>query len=127
MNKTLYWAPRVFAILFTVLISLLVLDVFINFSWLALLMHLLPTLVLLIALLVAWKWEMIGGIVYIFLGLIYIIFFRVDNFWTYVVVAGPALVIGILFLVAHLKSKETPQVATPELESAEINKSEEQL
>ena len=65
-NKWLYWAPRILAISFAVFTTLFAVDVF----WkgygfwgtvLALLIHLIPTYLIIIATLVAWKWETIGG------------------------------------------------------------------
>lgn len=59
-----------------------------------------PVYLILIALGIAWRWEWVGGILFIGLGLLYII-----NAWgqfpwsVYLTIAGPALLIGLLFLV----------------------------
>ena len=62
INKILYWSPRILGILVAILVSLFALDVFgegYNF-WemiVALVMHLIPTFLILIALAVSWCWE----------------------------------------------------------------------
>ncbi len=76
-KKFLYWIPRVVAILFAIFISLFALDVFGEgyTFWetiIALLIHLVPTYLVIITLLIAWKWEAVGGLIFIVLGLFYI-------------------------------------------------------
>lgn len=104
-KKLLYWAPRALCIVFVVLTSLFALDVFeesksIGEIILNLLMHLIPTFILLVILVITWKREWIGGILFIAFGFLYII-----NMWgkfpltTYIVIAGPLFIIGILFLL----------------------------
>lgn len=104
-KKLLYWAPRVLCIVFLVLTSLFALDVFeesksIGEIILNLLMHLIPTFILIVILVITWKREWIGGILFIAFGFLYII-----NMWgkfplaTYIVIAGPLFIIGILFLL----------------------------
>jgi len=62
----LFWVPRVLSILFILLISLFALDIFdMNLSvWdtiVGLFMHLLPSIAMIIALILAWRWEWIGA------------------------------------------------------------------
>jgi len=104
-KKFLYWIPRVVAILFAIFISLFALDVFGEGCtfWetiLALLIHLVPTYLVIIALLIAWKWEAVGGLIFIALGLFYI--FRFGGhfpFTAYLIISGPLFLIGVLFLL----------------------------
>jgi len=111
-NKWLYWSPRILAILFTIFISLFALDVFGESYgfWqviLALLIHLVPTFILVIALLIAWRWELAGGIIFIVLGLWYIIMvFGKLTFITILLMAGPLFLIGILFLLNRFLRKK---------------------
>jgi hypothetical protein len=66
----------------------------------ALLMHLIPTLAILIALAIAWRWEWVGGILFAALGIFYIISMWGRFPWSvYLVIAGPAFLIAGLFLV----------------------------
>ena len=110
-RKLLYWTPRILCIVFTILISFFALDVFGESKsvWetiLALLMHLIPTFILITILVITWRREWIGGILFSLLGFTYII-----NMWgqfplmTYIVVAGPLIITGILFLL-NWKYKE---------------------
>jgi hypothetical protein len=114
--RSLYWAPRLLCILFAAFLSLFALDVFgegkgFGETTLALLIHLVPTYILVIALIIAWRWELIGGILFICFGLVYIV-------WTwgrfpivaYGAIAGPLFLVGILFL---LNWKKRRQMGTP--------------
>ena len=76
ISKSLYWTPRILSIIFILSLLLLSLDVFaegLSFweTALGLFMHNIPALVLLIALLISWKYEIVGGIVFILAGIFY--------------------------------------------------------
>ena len=105
MHKALYWAPRVLAILAAAFISMFAMDVFSEGSsfWNtlpALAIHLIPTYILVVVIIVAWKWELVGGIIFIILSIAYIIMawgrFHIS---VYVVISGPLFLTGILFLL----------------------------
>jgi hypothetical protein len=71
--RLLYWAPRILTILLAVFVSLFALDVFgEGYGFLetlvALFMHLIPTFLILLALLVAWRVEWVGGILFLFVA-----------------------------------------------------------
>jgi hypothetical protein len=58
--------PRILAILFAAFLSVFALDVFGEGYWFwgtirALFMHLIPTMIVLAALIIAWRWEGVGG------------------------------------------------------------------
>ena len=95
VEKGLYWSPRVLGILIAIFISIFALDVFgEGYSFwetiAALAMHLIPTLVILIVLAIAWRWESIGGFLFIALGVLYITFFwEPSNLPAYLVISGP--------------------------------------
>jgi len=105
VHPVLYWIPRGLVILEAIFISLFALDVFgEGYDFLTLLqalaMHLLPTALVMIALAIAWRWERIGGILLIALGAYYILRFGRSFHWTAsLVIAGPLLLAGLLFLV----------------------------
>lgn len=105
LKRVLFWAPRVLGILFALFISLFALDVFgVGYGFwetiLALLIHLVPVYLILVALAIAWRWERVGSILFVALGFLYIITAWGQFPWSvYLVVAGPAFLIGILFLV----------------------------
>ncbi|TSC59623.1 MAG: Uncharacterized protein LiPW15_643 [Parcubacteria group bacterium LiPW_15] len=98
MNKILYWLPRALGIGFVLFISVFSLDVFSEYSgWaivLPLVMHLLPSLLLLGVVIIAWKNEILGGIMFLAAGLL---LFALSDFES-VIISVPAIVIGALFL-----------------------------
>jgi hypothetical protein len=102
----LYWVPRILGIIFILFISIFALDVFgegLSF-WhllLALMMHLIPTFLLIGALLISWKWEIAGVIIYPGLGLWYL-FTTHTNFIYKLPIFIPCLLIGGLFAVHKL-------------------------
>jgi hypothetical protein len=104
-KRLLYWAPRILTILFAMFISIFALDVFGEHLpfWglvLALFLHLAPTFTVLVILALAWRWEWVGGVGYVALGLLYIYRFGGSFPWyTSALIAGPALLIGTLFVL----------------------------
>jgi hypothetical protein len=123
MNKTkvLYWLPRVLGIIAILFISLFALDSFessLTF-WQqigAFIMHLVPSFVLLTVLLIAWKWENIGGIVFILIGLGFTPFIFINNYkmnhslWMSLgiiaMITLPFILTGILFITDHFYSNK---------------------
>ena len=121
--KIAHWVPRILCILAILFISMFALDSFSpertfmqNFG--ALLIHLLPSFVLIALLIVAWKWELIGGIIFTVIGIAASPFIYNLNFQrnhsvgasisSVLIVTLPFIVIGILFIVSHyLKKKES--------------------
>jgi hypothetical protein len=105
VEKILFWSPRVLGILIAIFVSLFAFDVFGEgySSWEtigALALHLLPTLVVLIVLGIAWRWEWIGGFLFVALGVLYItLFWEPSNLPAYLVISGPLFLTGILFLL----------------------------
>jgi hypothetical protein len=77
----------------------------------ALFIHNIPALVLLIVLLISWKYEIVGGISFILSGLLYIVLLMRQPFEWYMIywsiqIAGIAFLIGILFLIGWFKKKK---------------------
>ena len=107
-KRLLFWTPRILSILFAVFLSLFALDVFgagYNFwnTIRALLMHLIPTGIILAALVIAWRWEWIGGLVFIGLGMLYLVLAGGRFPWsTCVLMSAPPFLAGGLFLVSWL-------------------------
>ncbi|HEY5910534.1 MAG TPA: hypothetical protein VJA21_08015, partial [Verrucomicrobiae bacterium] len=104
-KRFLFWTPRVLCLLFAVFISLFALDVFEENHgfWdttIALLLHLIPTGILLLILAVTWRWEWVGGLLFPALGALYIIKFWGRFHWSaYVILSGSLFVLGALFLL----------------------------
>lgn len=100
-KRVVFWAPRVLGILFALFLSMFALDVFSEGYgfWetiLALLIHLVPTYIVVIALVIAWRWEWVGAILFIALASFYLIGSRRLD-WS-LVISGPLFLIGVLFL-----------------------------
>jgi hypothetical protein len=120
--KLLHWLPRIICILAILFISMFALDSFdsrhtIWQQFAAFGMHLIPTYVLIAILIVAWKWEKIGGIIFIVIGLslspfIFLINHNRNHFsiWqslmVVLVINIPFVVVGGLFIVSHLKKQK---------------------
>jgi hypothetical protein len=116
-SKFIYWTPRILSIIFILFLALFSLDVFDGKYgfWgtvLALLIHNIPSLVLLGILIISWKYEIVGGVAFIFAGFLYIglLFIKPQFEWYMLswslIIAGPAFFIGILFLIGWRKKKK---------------------
>jgi hypothetical protein len=119
INKFIYWIPRILSILFILFLSLFSLDVFDsanNYTFiqilLAFFMHNIPSLVLIVILVVSWRYEIVGGIAFILAGLLYILLILLSpNFELFMLgwlipILGPVFLIGILFLINWKKRKK---------------------
>ena len=105
INKILFWSPRILCILFALFTTIFAFDVFGegNGFWktlLALVMHLIPTGVIVLALIISWRWEWIGGIIFIALPIFYVYWawgrFPVS---VYFIMCAPMVMISILFFI----------------------------
>ncbi len=122
--KLLPLLPRVLSILAIGFVSLFALDSFehgtIGEQILAFLMHMIPSFVLIIILVIAWKWELIGGILYILLGLALSPFIYSHNYrmnhsvWmsleVIALITFPFILAGILFLLSYFRSKKQSNI-----------------
>lgn len=112
VEKVMFWIPRILAISFAVFISLFALDVFgagYTFweSILGFLIHLIPTYLIIGAILIAWRFEILGGLIFIALGIFYIMmFWKHFDFITYLLISGPAFLTGGLFIAHHVIFKK---------------------
>ncbi len=118
MNKTikkvLFWTPRFVGILFVLFLSLFSLDVFdmeLGFweTLLAWLIHSIPSVVLLVALVLAWKWEWIGALIFIGWAILYLVAFRDQSLSAYLAISGLPALIGLLFLLGWIWRKQIRQ------------------
>lgn len=111
-KRLLIWTPRILGVLFALFLSIFALDVFgagytIGETILALLIHLMPTIVLLIALALAWRWPWVGAL--LFLGFVGWYLWEAWGHFPLVtlgMIAGPPLVVGLLYLVDWLYRAE---------------------
>ncbi len=106
-RKVLFWTPRAAAILFALFLGIFALDVFGEGldPWqiaLALLLHLVPSLLLLAGALLAWRWEWIGALVLMGWALFYCLSARGFPLSVYVEIALLPFLLGFLFLLNWL-------------------------
>lgn len=108
-NKLIYWIPRWIGILYILFLSLFTLDAFTAGAgfWnnlLAFLIHMLPSLFVLLVLILAWRWPLPGGFLFLGLSLFFLFFFK---HYRYINIAlifeGPLLLTSILFLIGGIK------------------------
>jgi hypothetical protein len=111
-ERVLFWAPRALGIAFALFISVFALDVFeehlpLAKLLIALAVHLIPTGIIVVVLALAWKREWLGFVGFVALGLLYM--------WTtrhrfdviaYLIISGPAFLIGLLFLANWLRRRK---------------------
>lgn len=119
--KLFHWLPRIICMLAILFISIFAADAFqpgqtIGQQLLAFFIHLIPSFILLAFLLVAWKWEKTGGILFIVTGLVMSPFIFMLNYnrnhsvgmslGIILVITAPFIIAGLLFLWSqHLKKK----------------------
>ena len=107
-ERLLYWAPRVLGVAYAVFISIFALDVFgenlpLGKLVIALAVHLIPTTIIVVVLALAWKWEWVGFVGFVALGLLYMWMSRLRfQVIAYLIISGPAFLIGLLFLANRL-------------------------
>lgn len=99
----LFWAPRILATLFAIFLSLFALDVFaegrgIGETILALLVHLIPTYLVVICLVIAWRREWAGAILFVCLAVLFQVVSRGAG-W---ILSAPLTVIAVLFASGRL-------------------------
>ncbi|HLN73863.1 MAG TPA: hypothetical protein VK205_11245 [Prolixibacteraceae bacterium] len=118
--KILYWTPRILCILAILFISMFAADAFnpqLTF-WQQVsdfFVHLIPSYLLIAILWVAWKWELIGGILLTVFGLVttplvWNINYSMNHsvattLGVLLVITFPFIVIGLLFIASHYARK----------------------
>ena len=120
-SAIMHWLPRVIVILSILFVSAFAFDSFTttNSIWqqlLEFLIHLIPSYILLIVLLIAWKFELIGGVIFIVisLGLSPFIFhhnYQVNHsisisLGIIMTINFPFLLAGILFVLNYQNKKK---------------------
>jgi hypothetical protein len=122
--KLFHWLPRIICILAILFISLFAADAFApgRTIWQqlgAFLIHLIPSAALLAILIIAWKWELIGGVVFMAIGLALSPFVFMMNYkrthsvgvslGIILMITVPFVVTGLLFIISHyMKMRKQP-------------------
>nr|WP_297786076.1 hypothetical protein [uncultured Allomuricauda sp.] len=119
--KLIHWLPRILGILSILFISIFALDAFdpqktIWEQIIGFLIHLIPSFILIILLILAWKKEFIGGIIFILIGLGFSPFIFIHNYnmnhsvWMSLLIiltiTIPFIIVGILFITSHKMKKK---------------------
>ena len=109
-SRLMFWAPRVLTIAFAMFLALFALDVFSEgyTGWrllLALVMHLKWPAMVAAVLVLAWRWEWVGTLLFAGLGIFYLRNNLRHPNWI-LVISGPLFLIAALFLVSWVKRDE---------------------
>ena len=120
-SRILFWLPRIMTILAILFVSIFALDAFqpeltVSEQWGGFVIHLVPSYLLTVILIVAWKWEYVGGILFLVIGLLatpYVFLgnYQVNNslgqsILVVLSVTIPFAIVGLLFLVNHFRNKK---------------------
>jgi len=121
-TRLIHWLPRIICIIAILFISLFALDAFNPelTTWQqisAFLMHLIPSFILIVLLVIAWKRELIGGIIFTLIGLGFSPLVFTHNFkmnhsiWMSLgiitIITIPFTIVGILFILSHYRKKKS--------------------
>ena len=105
-KRLVYWAPRILCVGFSAFLSIFAVDVLrmpadLWNQGLALLVHLIPALIVLVALAVVWRREWIAAVLFPLLAAFHVVTKWGQLDWSgYAVIDGPLLLLGALFLVS---------------------------
>jgi hypothetical protein len=114
MKQFLTWCPRLLTLAFALFISAFAADAFSagGTIWQQtgdFLMHLIPTAVTLGFLWIAWRYRVVGGLLFILWGLVFTINFGTHRSAAlFLLFSMPLLLSGFLFLFSQLYVKKTP-------------------
>lgn len=119
--KVFHWLPRIICMLAIGFVSLFAADAFspgltIWQQLAGFFMHLIPSFILLAFLIIAWKWEFIGGIIFVIIGLgaspfVFMHNYKMnDSIWMSLAIilsiTIPFALVGLLFIVSHVLKKQ---------------------
>jgi len=123
--KILYYTPRILCVIAILFISLFALDAFktgptIWEQIIAFLIHLIPSFILTILLIIAWKKELLGGILFLIISLgVSPFIFKMNynmnqSFWMSMgiifLITIPFAAVGILFIMSHFRERHTSKI-----------------
>ncbi|HMB24622.1 MAG: hypothetical protein ACM33V_06535 [Chloroflexota bacterium] len=116
VKQILFWTPRVAGILFVLFISLFALDIFdmqLGFwgTVVGLFMHLIPSILLTIATVIAWKREWFGAVLFIGWAIFYVASAHGFEWFVYLLIAGLPALIGLLFLAGWIWRRQIRESA----------------
>ncbi|MDX9905408.1 MAG: hypothetical protein RBS55_02345 [Bacteroidales bacterium] len=115
-KQILRWAPRIIAILAVLFMMIFSLDCFgpgysFKEQLICFVMHNIPAFIVIAALVIAWKWELVGGILFIAVFLAAGIFFHsFGRNPASLIVITPFLVVGVLFMLDYYLMKDKSEM-----------------
>lgn len=124
-SRLIFWLPRIICMLAIIFVSIFALDAFdSNLTvWKQVqrfAMHLVPSFLLLLILLIAWKWELVGGIIFLLIGIglspfIYLHNYRMNgsvamSLLIITTITFPFILVGILFIIGHVNKRKQTKV-----------------
>jgi len=116
LASTIGWAARILCLLSVAFISMFAFDVFSVVAGLgqkkfAFLLHMIPSFVLIIVLIIAWKHELVGGVMITLIGLVVLAYVYSVNYGRShsvsmglrpaAMIGAPFVIAGILFIISH--------------------------
>lgn len=119
--QVFHWIPRIICILAILFISLFASDSFapsltLKEQLIGFLIHLIPSFILLILLVITWKWELVGGIIFASIGTVMSPFVFMMNYnrnhsigmslGIIALITVPFILTGILFIISHYLKKK---------------------
>ena len=119
--RVIHWAPRILCILAILFISIFALDAFdpdltIGQQIIGFLIHLIPSFILLIVCVIAWKNELFGGVIFAIIGIALSPFVYSKNYnmnhsvsMSLGIIAAitlPFIIVGALFIINHFLKKK---------------------
>ena len=104
LRKVVYWAPRLLGIAFILFVASLSRSVFNEYldawqTFLTLLMRLVPSLIFAVVLLLAWKWEWVGALLFSTFAAYYAFENLKHPHWI-LAISAPLFLVGFLFLLS---------------------------
>ena len=121
VEKIFYWTPRILSIGFVIFLSIFALDAFSGpFEPMMLVyffLHLMPSFILLGAILIAWKYDLVGVVMFFGFAVFYVWSVGLERPWSwYVAIALPSVIVGILYFISWLfkRSRARPFPVKPD-------------
>jgi hypothetical protein len=107
----LFLIPRILTILFVLFMTLFALDSFsgniaVTEKVSGFVIHIIPEFILIIILILSWRFPLIGGLLFILNGLIWTIFFKTyTKELNFFILSFPLILIGTLFIIFYFINK----------------------
>lgn len=115
-SLNIIWISRIALIIYSLMLSLFAFDVFdpndpILYRLGGFLIHLLPSLLLVLVLILTWKKPLPAGILFFIAGIGFTFLFRTyKEFLTFLIISLPLILIGVLYILSHFVMKSSEKL-----------------